>query len=52
MKKVLLFLGSVLVLAACDRTPTAPALKLDAKSAHECLWYKAGDSGDSVQVCD
>lgn len=49
MKKVILFLGSVVVLAACDRTPTAP-VKLAVKSANDvCVWYK--DGNDSTLVC-
>lgn len=48
--RTLIFAGAVLVTTACDRSATAP-IKLDPKSANECVWIKSGDA-DSTQICD
>lgn len=50
MNRILILLGAVVVVAACDRPATAP-LKLDPKSASECIWIRSGDTGDSTEVC-
>jgi hypothetical protein len=50
MRKIVLFLGAVL-LVACSDTPSAPSLERNAKVANECAWYRSGD-GDSVLVCN
>lgn len=51
MCRTLLLFGAVLVVAACDNSPTAPALdKSEARPANACVWIRLGS--DSSLVCD